>query len=177
MNIRAVQEVMNAQTLEYSFPFSKFSFSTDIVTIVLCDGRKSAFFQVIQISAFIIIPSHLLTPLPRQTGFTVPLETKPLLKDNLYKPRDQIKIPDTVKLAAYRSFLAAAKCCFGTVQVAEETSRVCAISDTVSYMTNFQAAHSRRLCTSAPRRPIYNSGRSYSLDEGGKVRNSSLMSV
>jgi hypothetical protein len=102
MNIRAVQEVMDAQTLEYSFPFSKFSFPTDIVTIVLCDGRKSAFFQ---------------------TGFTVPLETTPSLKDNLYKPRDQIKIPDTVKLAAYRSFLAAAKRCFGTVQVAEETSR------------------------------------------------------
>ncbi|KIK40911.1 hypothetical protein CY34DRAFT_806704 [Suillus luteus UH-Slu-Lm8-n1] len=102
MNIRAVQEVMDAQTLEYSFPFSKFSFPTDIVTIVLCDGRKSAFFQ---------------------TGFTVPLEMKPSLKDNLYKPRDQIKIPDTVKLAAYRSFLAAAKQCFGTVQVAEETSK------------------------------------------------------
>ncbi|KAG2348450.1 hypothetical protein BDR05DRAFT_925918 [Suillus weaverae] len=102
MNIRAVQEVMDAQTLEYSFPFSKFSFPTDIVTIVLCDGRKSAFFQ---------------------TSFTIPLETKPSLKDNLYKPRDQIKTLDTVKLAAYRSFLAAAKRCFGTVQVAEETSR------------------------------------------------------
>ncbi|KAG2075917.1 hypothetical protein BDR04DRAFT_1139765 [Suillus decipiens] len=102
MNIRAVQEVMDAQTLEYSFPFSKFSFPTDIVMIVLCDGRKSAFFQ---------------------TGFTVPLEPKPSLKDNLYKPRDQIKIPNTVKLAAYRSFLATSKQRFGTVQVAEETSR------------------------------------------------------
>ncbi|KAG1882914.1 putative alanine racemase-domain-containing protein [Suillus subluteus] len=102
MNIRAVQEVMDAQTLEYSFPFSKFTFPTDIVTIVLCDGRKSAFFQ---------------------TGFTIPLETKPSLRDNLYKPRDQIKIPDTAKLASYRSFLAAAKQCFGTVQVAEETSQ------------------------------------------------------
>ncbi|KAG1819613.1 uncharacterized protein BJ212DRAFT_1575877 [Suillus subaureus] len=102
MNIRAVQEVMDAQTLEYSFPFSKFSFPTDIVTIVLCDGRKSAFFQ---------------------TGFIVPLKTKPSLKDNLYKPRDQIRTPDTVKLATYRSFLAAAKRCFGSVQVAEETSR------------------------------------------------------
>ncbi|KAG0705327.1 putative alanine racemase-domain-containing protein [Suillus ampliporus] len=102
MNIKAVQEVMDAQTLEYSFPFSKFSFPTDIVTIVLCEGRKSAFFQ---------------------TGFTIPLEIKPSLEADLYKQRDQIKLPDTVKLAAYRSFLAAAKQCFGTVQVAEETSR------------------------------------------------------
>jgi NADPH-dependent glutamate synthase beta subunit-like oxidoreductase len=62
---------------------------------------------------------------------------KPSLKDNLYKPRDQIKIPDTVKLAAYRSFLAAAKQCFGTVQVAEETSRVCAIPGSASCMTDF----------------------------------------
>ena len=46
MNIRAIQEVMDTQTLEYSFPFSKFPFPTDIVTIVLCEGRKSAFFQV-----------------------------------------------------------------------------------------------------------------------------------
>ncbi|KAG1748962.1 putative alanine racemase-domain-containing protein [Suillus paluster] len=102
MNIKAIQEVMDAQTLEYSFPFSKFPFPTDIVTIVLCEGWKSAFFQ---------------------TGFTVPLEIKSSLEADLYKPRDQIKLPDTVKLAAYRSFLAAAKQCYGTVQVAEETSR------------------------------------------------------
>jgi hypothetical protein len=69
MNIRAVQEVMDAQTLEYSFPFSKFSFPTDIVTIVLCDGRKSAFFQVIQITVFIMIPDHLLTPPSVTDGF------------------------------------------------------------------------------------------------------------
>lgn len=37
--------------------------------------------------------------------------------------------PDTVKLAAYRSFLAAAKRCFGAVHIAEETSQVCVIWD------------------------------------------------
>ncbi|OJA18869.1 hypothetical protein AZE42_08571 [Rhizopogon vesiculosus] len=101
MNIRAVQEVMDAQTLEYSFPFSKFSFPTDIVTIVLCEGRKSAFFQ---------------------TGIVVPLETQPSLETNLYKTKEQVKSPDAARLAAFRSFIATAKRCFGTIDIAEETS-------------------------------------------------------
>jgi len=102
MNIRAVQEVMDTQTLEYSFPFSKFSFPTDIVTIVLCEGRKSAFFQ---------------------TGIVVPLETKLSLGTDLYKTKEQVNSPDATKLAAFRSFVAAAKRCFGTVQITEETSQ------------------------------------------------------
>jgi hypothetical protein len=48
MNIRAIQDVMNSQTLEYIFPFSsKFRFNTDISVIVVSEGRKSTFFQVI----------------------------------------------------------------------------------------------------------------------------------
>ncbi|KAJ7184146.1 putative alanine racemase-domain-containing protein [Mycena filopes] len=44
-NLRALQEVMSAQTLEYIFPFSRFAFQTDIVFLILSEGRKSTFFQ------------------------------------------------------------------------------------------------------------------------------------
>lgn len=37
---------MATQTLDYVFPFSRFSFETDINFIVLASGRKSAFFKV-----------------------------------------------------------------------------------------------------------------------------------
>ncbi|TFY68061.1 hypothetical protein EVJ58_g1224 [Rhodofomes roseus] len=40
LNIRALQEVMTAQTLSYTFPFSSFSFPTDISCIVLSEGKS-----------------------------------------------------------------------------------------------------------------------------------------
>lgn len=46
LNVRALQEVMATQTLSYAFPFSAFSFPTDISCIVLSEGSKSAFFKV-----------------------------------------------------------------------------------------------------------------------------------
>jgi hypothetical protein len=46
MNLKALQDVINTQTLPYVFPFSQFSFPTDLGFIVLAEGRKSAFFQV-----------------------------------------------------------------------------------------------------------------------------------
>lgn len=46
INISTLQEVMNTQTLAYRFPFSQFSFPTDISCIVLTEGKKSAFFKV-----------------------------------------------------------------------------------------------------------------------------------
>lgn len=45
-NLRAVQDVMNAQSLEYIFPYSRFAFDTDINILTLSQGRKSTFFQV-----------------------------------------------------------------------------------------------------------------------------------
>jgi hypothetical protein len=46
MNLRAIQQVMSSQTLEYGFPFSRFSFATEIIFIVLSEGKKDAFFKV-----------------------------------------------------------------------------------------------------------------------------------
>ena len=46
LNVRAIQEVISAQTLAYKFPFSEFSFPTDISFVVLAQGTKSALFQV-----------------------------------------------------------------------------------------------------------------------------------
>jgi hypothetical protein len=47
MNVRAIQDVMNSQTVEYIFPFSsKFTFHTDLSMIVVSEGRKSTLFQV-----------------------------------------------------------------------------------------------------------------------------------
>jgi hypothetical protein len=46
LNVRTIQQVINTQTLAYKFPFSEFSFPTDISFVVLAEGSKSALFQV-----------------------------------------------------------------------------------------------------------------------------------
>lgn len=46
MNVYALQELIQSQTLAYKFPFSQFSFRTDNSCIVLSEGRKSAFLKV-----------------------------------------------------------------------------------------------------------------------------------
>jgi hypothetical protein len=45
-NVRAVQDAIGAQTLQYAFPFSAFAFPTDLAFAVLAPGRASAFFKV-----------------------------------------------------------------------------------------------------------------------------------
>lgn len=45
-NLRALQEMMSSQTLEYVFPYSHFTFDAEAGFLVLSQGRKSAFFQV-----------------------------------------------------------------------------------------------------------------------------------
>lgn len=46
MNLKALQDVIDSQSLSYLFPFSQFSFPTDLGFVILAEGRKSAFFQV-----------------------------------------------------------------------------------------------------------------------------------
>ena len=46
MSIRSVQQMMNYQTLEYIFPFSRFEFETDVNVIIATAGRQSTFFEV-----------------------------------------------------------------------------------------------------------------------------------
>ena len=104
MNVRALQEVMDAQTLAYIFPFSQFSFPTDISCIVLAEGRKSAFFK-----------GELNVPLKAPTD--------PASVAALYKPKDALKMPPKEKLDAFRNLIVGARC--GKVQVPEATSEVC----------------------------------------------------
>ncbi|RPD65834.1 hypothetical protein L227DRAFT_493226 [Lentinus tigrinus ALCF2SS1-6] len=101
MNVRALQEVMDAQTLAYVFPFSQFSFPTDISCIIVTEGRKSAFFR---------------------TDFNIPLcaPNDSAAVAALYKPADQIKMPSPEKLATFRDLVVGARC--GKVQVPEATS-------------------------------------------------------
>jgi hypothetical protein len=47
-----MQDMINTQTLEYIFPYSRFVFDTDIGVFILSEGEKSAFFQVGQTSQF-----------------------------------------------------------------------------------------------------------------------------
>lgn len=45
-NLQAFQDVMSTQTLAYDFPFSRFSFPTDINCVIITEGKKSTFFKV-----------------------------------------------------------------------------------------------------------------------------------
>ncbi|KZT66826.1 hypothetical protein DAEQUDRAFT_694992 [Daedalea quercina L-15889] len=101
LNIRALQEVMATQTLSYAFPFSAFSFPTDISCIVLSEGSKTAFFK---------------------TDISVPLrvERTPAGIATLYKPAESIRMPDAERLAAFRDLVVGARS--GKMQVSAETS-------------------------------------------------------
>ncbi|THH20559.1 hypothetical protein EW146_g833 [Bondarzewia mesenterica] len=97
LNIMAVQDVMTSQSLSYKFPFSHFSFPTDIQFIVLSEGKKSAFLK---------------------TDITVPFEAS--RNSNLYKRKSMITLPPPEKLAAFRRLVLSAKT--GKIEVGETTS-------------------------------------------------------
>ncbi|KAI0075471.1 hypothetical protein K474DRAFT_1664215 [Panus rudis PR-1116 ss-1] len=100
VNVHALQEVMSSQTLSYNFPFSSFSFPTDVSCIVLSEGRKSAFFR-----------TDLVVPLRPQTSAA---------NVNLYKPASSINMPPPQRLTAFRDLIVGAQS--GKVQVSEATS-------------------------------------------------------
>ncbi|KAI0004499.1 putative alanine racemase-domain-containing protein [Russula compacta] len=99
LNVQAIQQVINAQTLEYKFPFSEFSFPTDIGFVILANGTKSALFQ---------------------TDVTLPLNS-PSTSD-LYKLKSDIKLPSTDKLEAFRRLILSAKT--GNIEVTDTISEV-----------------------------------------------------
>ncbi|KAM5531827.1 hypothetical protein V8D89_014526 [Ganoderma adspersum] len=101
MNVHALQEVMDAQTIAYVFPFSRFSFPTDIACVILAEGRKSAFFR-----------PELNVPLVAPTD--------PAAIAALYKPADEVRIPLREKLDAFRDLIVGARC--GKVLVPEGIS-------------------------------------------------------
>ncbi|KAH9946368.1 mini-chromosome maintenance replisome factor-domain-containing protein [Epithele typhae] len=100
-NVRALQEVMDSQTLAYTFPFSQYSFPTDITAVVLAEGRKSAFFKT-QLSVPLGVPHD------------------PEVVSRLYKSKEQVRMPPPATLAAFRDLVVGARC--GKVQVPEATS-------------------------------------------------------
>ncbi|KAJ7684781.1 hypothetical protein DFH06DRAFT_1027944, partial [Mycena polygramma] len=93
-NLRALQEMMTAQSLEYIFPFSRFAFQTDVAFVILSEGRKSTFFQ-----------THINVPL------------KPVKSSELYKPADKVQLPSPEKLAMFRDLVGGAK--MGSVTIGD----------------------------------------------------------
>ncbi|KAI0320188.1 mini-chromosome maintenance replisome factor-domain-containing protein [Amylostereum chailletii] len=97
LNVMAIQDVMTSQTLPYRFPFSEFSFPTDLAFVVLAEGTKSAFLK---------------------TDISVPL--KPDNSSSLFKPVTEVTRPPPDKLKAFRDLLMGAKT--RKIEVKEATS-------------------------------------------------------
>ncbi|PCH38721.1 hypothetical protein WOLCODRAFT_115930, partial [Wolfiporia cocos MD-104 SS10] len=117
LNIRALQEVISTQTLAYTFPYSQFSFPTDITCIVLSEGSKSAFFKASYDA--ILLSINLTWYL--QTDICVPLQGTPTdMAGRYYKPGESVRLPPPEKLAAFRNLVVGARA--GKVKVSEETS-------------------------------------------------------
>ncbi|KAL5490150.1 hypothetical protein ACEPAI_4983 [Sanghuangporus weigelae] len=85
-NIRALHEVVKAQTLQYKFPFSQYSFPTDIKFITITDGKKSLFLD---------------------SGVAVPLRFDGA--SDLYKGKNTMRWPSPQSLSAFREFIVRAK--------------------------------------------------------------------
>ena len=106
-SLRDVQDVMSNQNLRYAFPFSQFSFNTEIGFVLLVEGRRSPFFTVgtpFQRTRPMILPILIL-----QTDVSLPLQ--PLSKDTttLYKSNSEINIPGKERLDAFRNLLFGAR--------------------------------------------------------------------
>ena len=52
-SLKDVQDVMSDQSLRYVFPFSRFSFNTEIGFLLLVGGRRSPFFTAGSLHVFI----------------------------------------------------------------------------------------------------------------------------
>ncbi|THH10835.1 hypothetical protein EW145_g1055 [Phellinidium pouzarii] len=85
-NIQALQDVAKLQTLRYNFPFSQYSFPTDIKFITVTDGGKSLFFE-----ANINVPIHSDA------------------SSDLYKIKQIIEWPSPETLAAFRGIIIQAR--------------------------------------------------------------------
>ncbi|KAI5121017.1 hypothetical protein M0805_005963 [Coniferiporia weirii] len=81
-NVQALRNVATLQTLRYKFPFSCYSFPTDIRFITVTDGKRSLFFE-----ANIDIPIH------------------PDTSSDLYKAKQMICWPSPEMLAAFRELI------------------------------------------------------------------------
>jgi len=99
-NFRAIQTAISSQTLQYSFPFSRFSFDIDIAFLLLTEGKESTFFQ---------------------TGVTLPLRPQEDKHDfDFYKPSDNVKLPSHEELNLYRRLVGGSK--VGTISMDNKTA-------------------------------------------------------
>ncbi|KAF9037006.1 hypothetical protein BDZ89DRAFT_1061703 [Hymenopellis radicata] len=97
LNLHRTQEMMSSQNLEYVFPFSKFTFETDVDFIITCEGSKSAFFQ-----------NNIILPL-----------SSPAKPEDLYTPLADIPRPE--KLDSFRQF--AMKMKSSSVSISDEAAK------------------------------------------------------
>ncbi|KAJ3923431.1 hypothetical protein F5877DRAFT_31480 [Lentinula edodes] len=88
-NLRALQEVIRNQTLEYVFPYSVFRFETDIGCIVCTEGKKSA-----------LVETHTTIPLRPADSLSISE-----LQKRLYKLPDELNLPPIEKLEAWRKLI------------------------------------------------------------------------
>jgi hypothetical protein len=108
---------MGAQTINYVFPYSAFSFPTDLTFAVLVPGRASAFFKVCLCYALPTMDSLQLI-LIVQTDLNVRLDPSLTmgneaatveLQSKLYKPASAIRLPPAEQLAQFRDLIIGAR--------------------------------------------------------------------
>lgn len=121
MNIRAAQEMMDTQMLEYIFPYSRFGFETDVAFVILTEGRKSAFFRVLKFRSIVHVEKNTDHD-SKKTSINIPL--KLVSEGDLYKPADAITLPSEEKLELFRRLIGGAK--VGRISIGEGAAEVCA---------------------------------------------------
>lgn len=99
---------MNNQSLRYAFPFSQFSFNTEIGFILLAEGSQSPFFTVrYPSSAFARLA--ISPALVMQTEISLPFQPQTIDTTQLYKNESEIEMPDQQQLDAFRDLLSGAR--------------------------------------------------------------------
>ena len=106
-SLKDIQDVMSNQQLRYVFPFSQFSFDTEIGFIILVEGRRSPFFTV----GFPCVRTRPTTSPVLVLQADISLPFKPQSKDtaSLYKSNCEIRMPGQEQLDAFRNLLTGAR--------------------------------------------------------------------
>jgi len=106
-SLKDIQNAMSDQNLRCAFPFSQFSFNTEIGFILLGEENRSPFFAVG--SPHSLMRSMISPTLVSQTDISLPLQPESEDMALLYKGESEIKVPDQEQLDAFRDLLASAR--------------------------------------------------------------------
>lgn len=109
--VRSLEDVQNAmsnQSLRYVFPFSQFSFNTDIGFLLLVEGRQSPFFAVGSPTSVFILPPISLAHI-QQTDISLPFRPQNGDITQLYKHEPEVKMPEHGHVDVFRNFLSGAR--------------------------------------------------------------------